>query len=90
MNNQKLAKAVAALFALQTQDGEYPDTDEALNTAAVVLWEAADCHRWEFAAMLINEGVEVDVAIAMTDTPNYETWMVQNLADNYEPDGQRV
>jgi hypothetical protein len=83
MNNQKLATAIAALFAMQTQDGEneWEDADEALNAAAIVLWEAADCHRWEFAAMLINEGVDVDAAVMMTDTPNYEMSLVQQMAD---------
>lgn len=81
MNNEQLAQAVAALFALQHTDGTFTDTDEALNTAATVLWEAADCHRWEFAALLVNRGVEVDGAIALCDVPNYEIGLMQMFAD---------
>jgi hypothetical protein len=80
MNNQLLAKAVAALFALMNEDNWTP-TDDALNDAALKLWEAADCHRWEFAGMLIQEGVEVDSAIALCDVPNYEWSLVQQFAD---------
>ena len=84
MDNQKLAKAVAALFAL-TSEGDWTETDDALNEAAIGIWEKVDCHRWEFAAMLIREGVEVDAAIALTDTPNYELSLVQMFAEGEVP-----
>ena len=80
MNNQLLAKAIAGLFAL-TSEGDWTETDDALNEAALKLWESADCQRWEFAALLINEGVAVDVALTVAEVPNYEWSLVQQFAD---------
>lgn len=69
MNNKQLAQAIAALFALQT-DGDWTDTNEALNDAAFLLWEKADCARWEMRAMLVQAGVDVDTAIDFCEIPN--------------------
>ena len=53
MDNVQLAKAIGALYHLTNGgDGDWTDTDEAIQKAAFLLWEKATCSSEEMAVML--------------------------------------
>lgn len=53
INNVQLAKAIGALYHLTNGgEGDWTDTDEAIQKAAFLLWEKATCSSEEMAVML--------------------------------------
>lgn len=69
IENQKLARAIAAMYTATTSepDGGWTDTDELIQQAAFALYEKVDCYPVEFAQMLIDAGMDRGTAIDFTD-----------------------
>ncbi len=57
MDNEKLAKAIAVLYSVVTPNDNWDDTDEAIQTAAFLLYEKADCAAVDFGVLLYAEGL---------------------------------
>lgn len=61
MDNEKLAKAIVALYSVSNSDvDKWDDADEAINNAAFLLFEKVDCGAIDFGVMLVKNGMSQD------------------------------
>ena len=67
MDNEKLAKAIVALYSVVSQKDDWDDTDEAIQNAAFQLYEKVDLHPVDFAVMLFTNGMHLEHAINFCD-----------------------
>ena len=61
MNNEKLAKAVVELYSVGSMDSnKWDDADEAIDEAAFLLFDKADCGAIDFGVLLVKNGMLQD------------------------------
>lgn len=69
MDNEKLAKAIAALYSVASQSDEWDDTDEVIQKAAFSMYEAADCQPIDFGVLLYKAGMNSNFVAEFCDVP---------------------
>ena len=67
MDNNKLAKAIVALYSATSQDDNWDDTDEAIQSIAFLVYAEVDLHPADFAVLLVSNGMQLEHAVNFCD-----------------------
>ena len=79
MDNEKLAKAIVALYSVVSQNDDWDDTDEVIQNIAFQLFQKTDCPAVDFGAMLAVGGMNVNWAADFCDVPiRHLLWACHN------------
>ncbi len=74
LDNDKLAAAIVALYALTSKGDDWTDTDEVLQQAAFQLWEKSDWDAERMAVYLWQHGLGEEFAMSFTDISRERFW----------------
>lgn len=81
LDNNKLAKAIAAILALtESQDELWTDDDDTVQELAFQLWEWSDAHPGEMVRLLMAEGLDLNVAADFCDVDSSEYKQIEREA----------